>query len=101
MKAISKVLVELEDGSIGWQCPGCETLHRIFVNKAGSWTWDKSVDSPTFSPSALTRWTDGREEHSINHVCHCFVKAGMIQFLGDCTHKLAGQTVPIPEHGIV
>ena len=30
-------------------------------------------------------------------VCHSFVTDGRIQFLGDCTHKLAGQTVNIPE----
>jgi len=30
-------------------------------------------------------------------VCHYFLKGGMLQFLGDCTHTLAGQTVPLPE----
>ena len=31
------------------------------------------------------------------HVCHSFVTDGRIRFLGDCTHALKGQTVPIPE----
>jgi hypothetical protein len=30
-------------------------------------------------------------------VCHSFVTDGRIQFLGDCTHALAGQTVDLPE----
>ena len=29
-------------------------------------------------------------------VCHSFVTDGLIQFLGDCTHALAGQTVDMP-----
>lgn len=29
-------------------------------------------------------------------VCHCFIVAGQWQFLGDCTHELAGQTVDLP-----
>ena len=30
-------------------------------------------------------------------VCHSFVTNGRIQYLGDCTHKLAGQTVDLPD----
>lgn len=26
-----------------------------------------------------------------------FIRDGQIQFLGDCTHALAGKTVPLPE----
>ena len=33
----------------------------------------------------------------INTVCHSFVTDGRIQFLADCTHALAGQTVDLPE----
>src|SRR5436309_254590 len=28
-------------------------------------------------------------------VCHSFVRDGLIEFLGDCTHPLAGRTVPL------
>lgn len=28
--------------------------------------------------------------------CHSFIQNGMWVFLGDCAHKLAGQTVPLP-----
>ncbi|MGC4033677.1 MAG: hypothetical protein QM754_18485 [Tepidisphaeraceae bacterium] len=27
--------------------------------------------------------------------CHSFVRDGQIEFLGDCTHELAGKTVPL------
>ena len=30
-------------------------------------------------------------------VCHTFVTDGRIQFLSDCTHALAGQTVDLPD----
>jgi hypothetical protein len=30
-------------------------------------------------------------------VCHSFVTDGRIQFLGDCTHALANQTVELPD----
>jgi len=70
-------------------CPGCECMHLINIekpNKQGAqWTFDGNLDAPTFSPS-------------INYpgYCHYFVRAGKIEFLGDCKHKLAGQTVPMP-----
>lgn len=29
-------------------------------------------------------------------VCHYFLRNGQIQYLGDCTHAMRGQTVPLP-----
>ena len=56
------------------------------------WGWNGDAEKPTFTPSVLVRynWSDGER------VCHSFVTDGQIQFLGDCTHALAGQTVDIP-----
>lgn len=46
-------------------------------------------------------WSGGWERDSagnpIPFVCHSFVTDGRIQFLSDCTHSLAGQTVDLPE----
>lgn len=56
-----------------------------------NWTWNGSVDSPTVKPSIRSR--AGSDENPI--VCHTFVNDGMVQFLDDCTHELAGQTVPL------
>ena len=71
--------------------------HGVYIeqkNRLGAqWSWNGSIEAPTFSPSILCR-TPGKDS---TEVCHSFVKDGNIQFLGDCTHALAGQTVVIPE----
>ena len=54
---------------------------------------DGDVDMPTVSPSIrVTSRNDGGET-----TCHSFVRTGQIQFLGDCTHPLRGQTVALPD----
>lgn len=86
----------LGDGQIyGFHCPGCGDFHRITVKSevANGWDFNGDLNSPTFSPSILqrTEWTNRPDRPSV--VCHSFVRNGRIEFLGDCTHKLAGQTV--------
>lgn len=104
-----------DDVVIFW-CPGCETYHGVWTEKANEltgarWTWNGSRDKPTFTPSILVRsghyvdgkhpcWCDYNAEHSSDarfncSVCHSFVTDGKIQFLSDCTHKLAGHTVEL------
>lgn len=39
----------------------------------------------------------GETVHTERKICHSFIKDGMIQFLGDCTHELKGKTVKLPE----
>jgi Family of unknown function (DUF6527) len=82
-----------------FDCPGCGIGHAPYVkphkNPSGaSWDFNGDMDKPTFMPSILVRVPFVDRPHLI---CHSFVKDGMIQFLSDCTHKLAGQTVEIPE----
>jgi hypothetical protein len=81
--------------SMLFECPGCECLHVVYVAGAGHpvWSFNESVDLPTISPSLLVRSRRWKQDT----VCHSFINDGMIQFLGDCTHKLANQTVPIPD----
>lgn len=75
-------------------CPGCKCPHayRVAVengeNKQPLWEFTGDLEKPTFSPSLLAV---GEQR------CHLYVKDGQIQFLSDCHHELAGQTVPIPE----
>lgn len=87
-------------------CPGCDHAHCIHVAGEGPhprWGWNGNVDKPTFTPSILVK--TGRavdpafepEPGDPPEVCHSFVTDGRIQFLGDCTHALAGQTVDLPE----
>ena len=93
-----------EPGVILFFCPGCNTGHRLPVGKSINtapvvWEWNESLDLPTVSPSirvAQQYWTMGGETMQWD-VCHSFVRDGKIEFLSDCTHELAGQTVELPE----
>lgn len=99
-----KVLHKIKDSTIAvFWCPGCDESHQI---DTANWEFNGSYRVPTFSPSYLT-WRDPNPKADPMHDlggkyrsgfrCHSFIKKGMIQFLDDCTHKLAGQTVALPE----
>lgn len=92
---IGRRLGQAEDGSLWFFCVGCDAPHSIGVGAGPGprWTFNGRPDAPTFTPSVLTSWTEGAEKK----VCHSFVTDGRIQYLGDCTHHLAGQTVDLPE----
>lgn len=113
MSAGSPVVLRTTSGHglIFW-CPGCNEPHAIEYG-ADRWTWDGNMEAPTLSPSILVRsghyagpnggcWCQWDEEHPNDPtkfkcgVCHSDVRAGRIEFLNDCTHALAGQTVPLP-----
>lgn len=81
---------------IVWYCPGCKGVHMIRYGE-GQWTWNMDRDKPTFHPSVLVTYSGFDEDKPIKEICHSFVRDGNMQFLNDCTHELAGQTVPIPE----
>lgn len=59
------------------------------------WRFNGDLESPTFSPSVLTTANYGEERREVR--CHSFVTNGRIQYLSDCTHALANQTVDLPE----
>lgn len=69
-----------------------------YIPHDGRWTFNGDVERPTFSPSVNVRWElpeGGGEERN-----HFFVRDGKIEYCGDCTHELAGQThnlVPFTE----
>lgn len=113
--------------SLTYYCQGCKGAHGITVvagtKPKPCWQWNGDVNKPTFEPSVLVRTTGAPEGRDImtpeeeaeydaiyakggreavyasrfGRVCHTFVRNGMVQFLGDCTHEFAGQTVPLPE----
>ena len=107
MGQISAVLRNVEDGYVHW-CPACNEAHYIAVHKplanGASWTFDGNVDAPTFNPSVRVEIPEhsyadgegGRRYHPLER-CHYFIRSGHIEFCGDCTHALAGKTVPLPE----
>lgn len=105
---------------MAFDCPGCGEVHVLPVAPAADghprpiWGYNGDPVRPTFTPSVLTRsghhmdgdkkecWCNykartGRKSPFTCGICHSFVTDGQIQFLDDCTHALAGQTVPLPD----
>lgn len=96
-------------------CPGCGSGHAPLVESKSRKPWGFNGDlvKPTFTPSVLVRSVDipknpekdekgdyvlgpdGRIKGAKDSVCHSFVTNGHIKFLDDCTHELAGKTVPL------
>lgn len=72
-----------------FHCPGCNEIHVIDAR----WTFNGNLDKPRISPSLLIRYPYAGE----NRVCHSFIVDGMIEYLSDCTHELAGEKVEIPD----
>ncbi|WP_144378546.1 DUF6527 family protein [Mesorhizobium amorphae] len=100
------VLRTAEGGHFFFWCPGCKEPHIV----GPTWGFNGDYDRPTFTPSVLVRgnktmkdqngrWTGDWERDAagnlIPEICHSFVTDGQIQFLGDCTHAMAGQNVPL------
>jgi len=89
--------------AVSFLCPGCGDHHTINTDR---WTWNGSMDAPTFTPSLLVRsghyasshqpgdpcWC-GKDYGFSCYLCHSFITDGKIAFLGDCTHPFAGQTL--------
>lgn len=90
-------------GTVTWWCPGCSAGHTITFGGGETWSWDGDVERPTFAPSVLVNGVRNPETPEWNAAhprCHTFVRAGRIEYLSDCEHDLAGQTVdmvPLPE----
>lgn len=77
----------VERNSDGWwifHCPGCGYGHYF----DGRWTFNGNVVRPTFRASLLIEGVRDKVPR-----CHSFVTDGHIEYLGDCTHVLAGKTV--------
>ena len=87
--AVSKIH-QADEQRFVFRCPGCGEAHMI---KVPVWSFDGNFERPTISPSIKA--TNPNSEPSF--VCHSFVRNGQIEFLGDCTHSLAGKTVDLPE----
>src|SRR5579859_1441262 len=77
--------------------PTGETESRAAAN-APHWGFNGDMERPTLSPSirATHPLYDDNEHNIGTYTCHSFVTDGRIQFLGDCTHAMAGQTVDLP-----
>lgn len=97
---------------VGWtiHCPACGEAHHLSTK----WEFNGDLERPTFTPSLLVQsghhvtghsgpcWCDYQREHPGEpsfscSSCHSHIKDGAIQYLSDCTHAMAGQTVPLPD----
>lgn len=117
MGQVSAKLRRVEGGYIYW-CQGCEEIHTVKTDGPGAiWGFDGNVDAPTFTPSVLVTsghyvsfhkpgsdcwctYNAKRPERPSPFKCrrcHTFIRGGMVQFLSDCTHAFAGQTLPLPD----
>ena len=115
---LSSKLRSVEGGRIMFHCPGCSEPHLIRVQEGtgSGWGYNGDPERPTFTPSVLvtsghympghdpakgcwcTKPPPNEEGWGFECArCHSFVTDGRIQFLGDCTHALVGQTVDLPD----
>lgn len=88
--------------SLQFWCPGCDEAHAVNIPGADMgyrptvcWDWDGDLEAPTLTPSLLVH-----EAGENFPRCHSWVRFGRWQFLEDCGHELAGQTVdmvPLPD----
>lgn len=89
--------IEGTKGQYMFYCPGCKGYHSVWTADEGHqhpiWGFNGDVEKPTITPSIRVEYPTPEKLN----ICHSFIKEGMIQFLGDCTHNLAGQTVELPE----
>jgi hypothetical protein len=82
-----------------WWCPACEEAHPLPYGR--DWTFDGNLEAPTFTPSFKHDWNWGPmvkpgKREGLN-VCHYIITAGQVAYCGDCTHAMAGKTIPMPD----
>lgn len=81
-------------------CPGCghdHTYYTVPFDVQPVWSFNGDMNNPTFSPSLLNTWTKPPTEEVVKR-CHLFVKNGKIEYCGDSTHSLTGQTVDMKDY---
>ena len=81
--------IDEKERLVAFMCPGCDRLHQIRHGEGG-WSWNGSRDKPTFRPSVLSN--SGGECPDVP-ICHSYITDGVITFLLDSTHALAGDSV--------
>lgn len=88
-------------------CPACEEMHPL----PDSWTFNGNLESPTFQPSFkhegfqkvkkngkwTGEWVRDAKGSVVPFICHYILTAGILNFIVDSTHVLAGKSVPLPK----
>lgn len=84
-------IIGVNGDHLRFDCPGCDEAHVVMIAPhPNAWDWNGDLEHPTIAPSVLVQ--GGAD----NIRCHSFVREGRIEFLSDCTHALAAQTVDLP-----
>ena len=90
-----------ENGYLHHYCQGCATTHIVPVANSevhrSLWGFNGKTDAPTLTPSVKHSWGPGLEGKNDRRTCHYFITDGQIAFQGDCTHAMAGKTVPLKD----
>lgn len=76
-------------------CEACEYHHgfNAYLPTGPLWGFNNDLEKPTLEGSILVR--SGNADGPT--ICHSFIRDGQIEYLTDCTHKLAGKTVPLTD----
>lgn len=108
---MGQISAKLRKTTVGYShwCPACEGMHMFYVEqptcKGARWAFNGDGNAPTFTPSMNIKWgkyadssfDDSDDPKNLSGICHYILTAGRIQFCGDCTHALKGQTVALPD----
>lgn len=83
----------------GFHCPGCKHRHLIYTKEqspgGAKWIFNGDLEKPNFTPSIFVNPKNHECYVPELHSCHSFIRDGKIQFLNDCTHESAGQTIEL------
>lgn len=91
----SKLLKHGDENRLIFWCCGCNHHHGVPIDGPRRWEWNQSFDKPTLSPSVLITYDGPTSE--LPPRCHLFLRDGMLQYLDDCAHGMAGKTVELVE----
>lgn len=107
MKAAPITIKEVQGQSVQMPCGPQDATH-IVMHKAGpvghftlplrgrganrnGWDWNGSTEAPTVAPSVLHEsFDDGKRL-----ICHNWISGGVVQYIADCNHELAGKRVAL------
>lgn len=122
MSQVSSIFRNVQGGGLSFWCAGCKERHIVWTGEGAGhrWTFNGDLEKPVFSPSLLVTWDEptniddpeklkadleakrlhGTPIPYAHRRCHSFIgcngaQPGEIIYLGDSTHALAGQTVPM------